>query len=75
MLPTGRNPAVCELEDDAAVNIQLLAVSDPAVVVNADHASLIICEYVPQFGFERAFRLGIIYNATPCQAQCDRGPI
>ena len=57
MLATVHNPAVLELEDDAAVNIQALAVSHPTVVMNADHAAVIICKDVPQFGLEGAFRL------------------
>ena len=35
MLPAVGYPAILELEDDAAVNIQVLAVSLPAVVMNA----------------------------------------
>ena len=57
MLPTVSNPAVLELEDEAAVNIQLLAVSLPAAAMNADHAAVIICEQVLQFGLEGPSRL------------------
>ena len=57
MLPTVRNPAVLELEDDAAVNIQLLAVSLRSVVMNADHAAVIICKHVMQCGLEGPSRL------------------
>ena len=41
VLPTVNNPAVLELEDDAAANIQVLAVPLRAVVMNADHAAVI----------------------------------
>ena len=41
MLPTVNNPAVLELEDDAAANIQVLAVPLRAVVMNADHAAVV----------------------------------
>lgn len=39
VLPTARDPAVLELEDDAVVDIQVLAVSHPAVVMDADDAA------------------------------------
>src|SRR3990172_1316917 len=57
VLPTASTPAVLELEDDAAVGIQALAYSLPAVVMKADHAPAIICKHVPQFGLEGASRL------------------
>ena len=60
VLPTGRDPAVLKLEDDAAVNVQALTVSRPAVVMNPDHATFIICEHVLQFGLEGPFRLPAI---------------
>ena len=40
MLPTVNNPAVLELEDDAAVNIQMLAVPLRAVVMDRVSAVL-----------------------------------
>ena len=46
MFATGRNTAILDLEDDAAVNIQPLAVSVSTIVMNADHAAVIICEYM-----------------------------
>ena len=56
VLPTVDAPAVLELEDDAAVNIQALAGSRPAVVMHGDHAALVICEHVPQLGPEGSVR-------------------
>ena len=57
MLPTVSNPAVLELEDEAAINIQVLAASLPAVVMNADHATVITLEQVLQLGLEGPSRL------------------
>src|SRR3990172_12560357 len=57
VLPTASNPAVLELEEDTAVCIQALAFSFRAVVMNADHAPVIICKHVPQFGLKGASRL------------------
>ena len=44
VLRTLGDPAVLELEDEAAVNSQVLAVSLRAVVMNADHPPVIICK-------------------------------
>ena len=52
MLPTVNNPAVLELEDEAAGNIQVLAAPLRAVVMNADHAAIITLEQVLQCGLE-----------------------
>jgi len=41
MLPSSRNPAVLEVEDDAAINIQEFPVSHSAVVMNTDHTAAI----------------------------------
>ena len=57
MLPAVNNPAVLELEDNAAANIQALAASLRRVLMNADHAPVIICKHVQQFGLECASRL------------------
>jgi len=57
VLPTVNNPAVLELEDDAAANIQVLAVPLRAVVMNADHAAVVTLEQVPQCGLEGPSRL------------------
>src|SRR5439155_8602610 len=57
VLPTVNNPAVLELEDDAAVNIQMLAVPLRAVVMNTDHAAVVTLEQVPQRGLEGPARL------------------
>ena len=54
MLPTVSNPAVLDLEDEAAVNVQVLAFSLRAVVMNADHVAVIIGKHVPEFGPEGA---------------------
>ena len=57
MLATVHHPAVAELEDDAAVNIQVVAVSLRAVVMNADHVAVIIGSQVPQLRPEGPSRL------------------
>jgi hypothetical protein len=57
VLPTLGHPAVLELEDEATVNSQVLAVSLRVVVVNADHAAVIICKQVLQLGLEGPSRL------------------
>ena len=51
VLPTVSHPAVLELEDEATINIQVIAVSLPAVVVNADHQP-VTWKHVPQSGLE-----------------------
>ena len=50
MLPAVNNPAVLELEGDAAANIEVLAVPLCAVVMNADHAAVITLGHVHQCG-------------------------
>ena len=55
MLPTGRTPAVFDIEDDAA--IQALAGSRPAVVMHGNHSALVICKHVTQFGPEGSVRI------------------
>jgi hypothetical protein len=57
VFPTVNNPAVLELEDDAAANIQLLAAPLRAVVMNADHAAVVTLEQVLQCGLEGPSRL------------------
>src|SRR3990172_6896288 len=57
VLPTVDNPAVLELEDDAAANIQAIAAPLCAVVMNADHAAVITLEQVLQCGLEGPSRL------------------
>ena len=64
MLPTARNPAVLELEDDAAIDIEALAVPHSAVVMDAHHAAVIVCKHMPQFGLEGASRLPPPYRAN-----------
>jgi hypothetical protein len=60
VLPTVSDPAILDLEDEATVNVQALAVSLRAVVMNADHAAIIICKHVPQLCPEAPSRLPAI---------------
>ena len=46
VFPTVDNPALLELEDDAAANVQVLAIPLRAVVMNADHPAVITPEQV-----------------------------
>src|SRR3954463_2271607 len=48
------DPAVLELEDDAVVDVQVLAVPVPAAALDADHAARVIRSHLLQFGPERA---------------------
>jgi len=57
VLSTVSNPAVLELEDDAVASVQVLAVSLRAAALDADHAVLVICKHVLQFGLEGTPRL------------------
>ena len=50
MLPTVDDPAVLELEDEAAVDIQVLAVSFSAVAMKGEDVAIIVCSQVPQLG-------------------------
>lgn len=52
MLLAVGHAAVLDLEDEAAVNVQALAVSNPAVVMNGDNPALVICSQVLQVGLE-----------------------
>src|SRR5207249_1150916 len=56
VLPAVDEPAVPDLEDDAAVDIKALAGSRSAVVVDGDDAALVVCEHVPQLGTEASPR-------------------
>jgi hypothetical protein len=67
VLPTVGNPAVLDLEDDAAANVQVLAVPLSAVVINANHAAVITRKQVLQRGLERASRL------SPVPAELGKG--
>jgi hypothetical protein len=60
VFPTAYDPAILEFEDNTAVNIELLAVSHPAVMVDADNAAFIIRKYILKFGLEGAFSLAAI---------------
>ena len=44
---------VLELEDDAAINLQVSALPVGAVVMNADHRAVITFGHIEQFGFKR----------------------
>src|SRR3989441_9776141 len=57
VLPTVRNPAVLELEDNTVANIQVLAASLRGAALDADHAVVIIRKQVLQLGSECAPRL------------------
>jgi len=57
VFPPVNNPAVLELEDDAAANIQALAVPLRGVVMNADHAAVITLQHLKQSGLEGPSRL------------------
>lgn len=46
VFPTVNNPAVLELKDDAAANIQPLAVPLRGVAMNADHPAVITLEHL-----------------------------
>jgi hypothetical protein len=67
VLPTVGNPAVLDLEDDPAANVQVLAVPLSAVVTNANHAAVITRKQVLQRGLERASRL------SPVPAELGKG--
>jgi hypothetical protein len=68
MLPTVSNPAVLELEDDAAENIEALAVPLPRVALNADHAAVLAFKHVQKIGPEGSTRL----PAIPAEQGKDR---
>src|SRR5205085_10537090 len=52
VLPTVSHLAVLELEDDAVVNIEVLAVSVRGAALDADDAVVTICSHVLQLGPE-----------------------
>ena len=54
MLPTVDDLAVLELEDDAVADIEALAVSLRGAALEPDHAAIIACEQLLQFGLEGA---------------------
>jgi hypothetical protein len=60
MFLTVKNATVFELEDKAAVNIQLLAVSRRTVVVDSDHATVGVRKDTLQCGLERSSCLASI---------------
>src|SRR5436190_15096015 len=64
VLAAVHDPAALELEDDAAVDVQSLSVSLRDVVVNPDHAALLIREHALQIGPEGAARLGHVAAET-----------
>ena len=74
VLPTADNPAVLDLEDDAATHIEAMAVPFPAVMVNACHLAVITLEYLLQRGLERTSRLrGTHSRASRPSAVLQRG--
>jgi hypothetical protein len=52
VLATVGDPAVPDLDHNAAANVQVLAVPLSAVVMNADHAAVIALEQVLQCGLK-----------------------
>src|SRR5204863_1696588 len=48
VLPTVNDPAVLELEDDAVVNVQVLAVSVCGAALNANHTGVPHCSHMLQ---------------------------
>jgi hypothetical protein len=64
MLPALGYPAILELDDDAAVNIQALAASLTAVVMNGDDAAVTISSQVLQIGPESPSGLHFIRMRT-----------
>jgi hypothetical protein len=52
VFPTINNPAVLELKDDAAADIQALATPLRGVAMNADHPAVITLEHLQQGGLE-----------------------
>src|ERR671935_2744661 len=64
VLAAVHDPALLELEDGAAVDVQPLAVSLRDVVVNPDHAAVLVGEQALQIGPERAARLGRVAAET-----------
>src|SRR5919198_3466273 len=64
VLAAVHDPAVLELEDDTAVDVQVLAVALGDVVMDADHAAVLVGEHALQIGPERAARLGHVAAET-----------
>src|SRR5919204_4644352 len=64
VLTAVHDPAVLELEDGAAVDVQPLAVSLRDVVMDADRAAVLVGEHALQIGPERAARLGRVAAET-----------
>lgn len=64
MLAAVHDPAVLELEDDAAVDVQVLAGALGDVVMDADHAAVLVGEHALQIRPERATRLGHVSAET-----------
>ena len=56
-LPAVRDLATGDLEDDAAVGVELPTAPLPAVVVKTDHTAVVRSEDLLQRGLERAARL------------------
>lgn len=60
LLPTFNNSAVVELEDNAAVGIQLFAVALRGVVMQSDDKATVTTEYILQYRLESPFCLTAI---------------
>jgi hypothetical protein len=64
VLAAVHDPAVLEFQDDAAVEVQVLSVALGDVVMDADHAAVLVGEHALQIGAERAARLGHVAAET-----------
>src|SRR6188472_4754560 len=64
VLAAVHDPAAHDHEDHTAVEVQLLSVSLGDVVVNPDHAAVLIGQHALQVGPERAARLGHVAAET-----------
>jgi hypothetical protein len=69
VLPTRDHLAVLDLEDDAAIRVEALAVALSAVVMDGHHPSGVTPEHLLQVGLEGAIRL----TPIPAELGEDRG--
>jgi hypothetical protein len=60
VLSTAQALSILELENEAAINVQLLAVSLRCVVMNADDAAVVTYRHGLQYSFESSTRLASI---------------
>ena len=75
MLAAVHDQAVLELEDDAAVHVESLSVSLGDVVLDPDHATVLVGEHALQSGSERAARLGHVAAETGEDGLLSRSPM